>query len=239
MACNELGVRGDGVSAELHKMLLYEQRGSSKHHDTRKPVNVEELKNNDEPVEEPEKNVKPVNCDELEKNEQPVKCDELEKNDKRVKVYELKNENWFDRGTGFCTTQLLVSGEARIAVRFEDDAQGMLLETMVSHDLGYQRQEGTLIVWTEPSGLDMAMSFEKSDECAQIWSFIVDVQQRIVATYPKVHDGLSLADSRKVPGMFATLVVSLPSAHWGGTVKVSYNGIRYPLQTLEHEYLAW
>ncbi len=26
---------------------------------------------------------------------------------KRVKVYELRNNDWFDRGTGFCTAQLL------------------------------------------------------------------------------------------------------------------------------------
>lgn len=26
---------------------------------------------------------------------------------KRVKVYELKNNDWFDRGTGFCTGQVI------------------------------------------------------------------------------------------------------------------------------------
>lgn len=26
---------------------------------------------------------------------------------KRVKVYELRDNDWFDRGTGFCTGQLL------------------------------------------------------------------------------------------------------------------------------------
>ena len=26
---------------------------------------------------------------------------------KRVKVYELKNNDWFDRGTGFCTGRIL------------------------------------------------------------------------------------------------------------------------------------
>lgn len=26
---------------------------------------------------------------------------------KRVKVYELKDNDWFDRGTGFCTGQIL------------------------------------------------------------------------------------------------------------------------------------
>lgn len=29
---------------------------------------------------------------------------------KRVKVYELRNNDWFDRGTGFCTGQIVNVG---------------------------------------------------------------------------------------------------------------------------------
>ena len=32
---------------------------------------------------------------------------------KRVKVYELRNNDWFDRGTGFCTGQVV---EVRIQI---------------------------------------------------------------------------------------------------------------------------
>jgi hypothetical protein len=39
--------------------------------------------------------------------------------------------------------------------------------------------------------------------------------------------------------VFATLVISLPSAHWGGAVIVSHNGQQHSLQTHGHEYLAW
>ncbi|CAD0099238.1 unnamed protein product [Aureobasidium mustum] len=60
---------------------------------------------------------------------------------KRVKVYELKNNDWYDRGTGFCAGQLLANDEARIFVQSEDDAQRMLLETRISRDDGYQRQQ--------------------------------------------------------------------------------------------------
>lgn len=38
---------------------------------------------------------------------------------KRVKVYELRDNDWFDRGTGFCTGQIinvgLVAGGTRCA----------------------------------------------------------------------------------------------------------------------------
>lgn len=74
----------------------------------------------------------------------------------------------------------------------------MLLETKISKDDGYQKQQGplplrpfaashaaseiaeceltfprrdleTLIVWTEPNGTDMALSFQEAEGCAVIW----------------------------------------------------------------------
>jgi hypothetical protein len=47
------------------------------------------------------------------------------------------------------------------------------------------------------------------------------------------------ADSEKVKGMFGTLVISLPSAHFGGSVVLSHNGKQHEFQTSYHEYLAW
>lgn len=62
----------------------------------------------------------------------------------------------------------------------------MLLETKISKDDGYQKQQGehskfrnigafgssctdTLIVWTESNGTDMALSFQEAEGCAAIW----------------------------------------------------------------------
>ena len=47
------------------------------------------------------------------------------------------------------------------------------------------------------------------------------------------------ADSEKASGMFAAMVISLPSAHFGGAVVVNHNGRSRVLQTYLHEYLAW
>ena len=84
---------------------------------------------------------------------------------KRVKVYELKNNDWYDRGTGFCAGQVLPvsihcrpapapalnkaqqGDEARIIVQSEDDPQRTLLETKISRDDGYQKQQGMLDVY--------------------------------------------------------------------------------------------
>jgi hypothetical protein len=47
------------------------------------------------------------------------------------------------------------------------------------------------------------------------------------------------ADSEKVKGMFGTLVISLPSAHFGGSVVLSLNGKQLEFQTSYHDCLAW
>jgi protein phosphatase 4 regulatory subunit 3 len=45
----------------------------------------------------------------------------------------------------------------------------MLLETKIQKDDGYQKQQDTLIVWTESNGTDMALSFQEAEGCAVIW----------------------------------------------------------------------
>ncbi|KAJ4298173.1 Platinum sensitivity protein [Kalmusia sp. IMI 367209] len=108
---------------------------------------------------------------------------------KRVKVYELKNNDWFDRGTGFCRG-VYVNDEAKILVASEDDPSRQLLETRISKDDGYQKQQDTLIVWTEQNGTDMALSFQEPEGCGSIWDFVNDMQSRLQEKATQ-DDGLS------------------------------------------------
>ncbi|KAK4623968.1 hypothetical protein CLAFUW4_06216 [Fulvia fulva] len=109
-------------------------------------------------------------------------------NDKRrVKVYELKNNDWYDRGTGFCVGSVFSSPQAppelldaRVVVTSEEEPDRTLLETRLTKDDGYQKQQETLIVWTETSGVDMALSFQEADGCTRIWEFVSDIQSRLV-----------------------------------------------------------
>lgn len=111
---------------------------------------------------------------------------------KRVKVYELKNSDWYDRGTGFCTGTLLATnapapespGAHVVVVVSEDDPNRTLLETRVSKDDGYQKQQETLIVWTESNGVDMALSFQEPAGCALIWDFVSEAQTRLNVLVP-------------------------------------------------------
>ena len=40
----------------------------------------------------------------------------------------------------------------------------------------------TLIVWTEPDGLDYALSFQDPDGCLEVWNFILEVQRYLNTT---------------------------------------------------------
>ncbi|KAM5442761.1 Platinum sensitivity protein [Microsporum ferrugineum] len=122
---------------------------------------------------------------------------------KRVKVYELRNNDWFDRGTGFCTGQITDvrlpdsatvrcgvyadcggQDEPKILVESEDQPDRMLLETRISREDGYQKQQETLIVWTEQNGTDMALSFQEAEGCGVIWDFVRHVQQHLAPLGP-------------------------------------------------------
>jgi hypothetical protein len=88
----------------------------------------------------------------------------------RVKVYELRDNDWFDNGMGFCRLAKH-SGSYVLIVDSEDRPEIKLLELQVLEDVDFQRQQDTLIVWTEPSGTDMAMSFQEADGCEAVWNF--------------------------------------------------------------------
>ncbi|KAI2635518.1 DUF625-domain-containing protein [Xylaria nigripes] len=103
---------------------------------------------------------------------------------RRVKVYELRNNDWFDRGTGFCTATFGASEDGqqrdpRVVVESEDHPERILLETRICKDDGFHKQQETLIVWTEPTnGVDMALSFQEAEGCAMVWKFINNIQQQ-------------------------------------------------------------
>ncbi|KAK3318415.1 component of IIS longevity pathway SMK-1-domain-containing protein [Apodospora peruviana] len=124
---------------------------------------------------------------------QPVPHQTTDK--KRVKVYELRNNDWFDRGTGFCTAAFVQIEEGqpkepRVTVESEDHPNRLLLETKIVKDDGFQKQQDTLIVWTD-DGVDMALSFQEADGCALIWKFIDGVQQTFQSVLGGPDDGLS------------------------------------------------
>lgn len=135
---------------------------------------------------------------------------------RRVKVYELRDNDWFDRGTGFCTATWTEvdegrAKEPRVVVDSEDEPIRTLLETRICKEDGFQKQQETLIVWTEPStGIDMALSFQEADGCAQIWKFVNDVQRTLHGDLAGPDDSLSDDLTMELPA-----TIQLPPAELG------------------------
>jgi protein phosphatase-4 regulatory subunit 3 len=95
----------------------------------------------------------------------------------RVKVYELLEEEWVDRGTGYCYGELVDDDKAaRIVVKNEQNEQDILLRSTVQGDTQYQKQQDTLIVWTEPNKNDVALSFQEVEGCSNLCDFLVYIQ---------------------------------------------------------------
>ncbi|KAF9534111.1 component of IIS longevity pathway SMK-1-domain-containing protein [Crepidotus variabilis] len=99
---------------------------------------------------------------------------------KRVKVYELMGQRWVDQGTAFCFGQFSEErNEALLIARSERNYNDIVLTTAIRSNDVYQRQQDTLIVWTEPDGVDYALSFQDPEGCAEVWTFILEVQHHL------------------------------------------------------------
>ncbi|XP_058880450.1 serine/threonine-protein phosphatase 4 regulatory subunit 3B-like isoform X6 [Acipenser ruthenus] len=96
---------------------------------------------------------------------------------RRVKVYTLNEDRqWDDRGTGHVSSTYVerLKGMA-LLVRAESDGS-LLLESKISPNTAYQKQQDTLIVWSEAENYDLALSFQEKAGCDEIWEKICQVQ---------------------------------------------------------------
>ncbi|CAF1677415.1 unnamed protein product [Rotaria magnacalcarata] len=99
-------------------------------------------------------------------------------NRSRVKLYTLNEERqWDDRGTGFvaCTTPTAPNTTHALIVKSEVDGS-TLLDSKILLNTKYQKQQETLIVWSEGDKHDLALSFQEKAGCDDIWENICDVQ---------------------------------------------------------------
>lgn len=96
---------------------------------------------------------------------------------RRVKVYALNIERqWDDRGTGHVSSSYIDRHKGfSLLVRAESDGS-LLLESKIQPDTAYQKQQDTLIVWSEGDNFDLALSFQEKAGCDEIWSKICEVQ---------------------------------------------------------------
>ncbi|XP_030766526.1 serine/threonine-protein phosphatase 4 regulatory subunit 3 isoform X2 [Sitophilus oryzae] len=96
---------------------------------------------------------------------------------RRVKLYALNaDRQWDDRGTGHVSSSYVdrLKGIS-LLVRAESD-NSLLLESKIQLDTAYQKQQDTLIVWSEGDNFDLALSFQEKLGCDEIWEKICQVQ---------------------------------------------------------------
>lgn len=91
----------------------------------------------------------------------------------RVKLYELTHEySWDDKGCGQLECVRLDEHSPRIKLKLhsEADESTCLLDSEVLEATDYRKQQDTLILWTEPDGRDVAVSFQEKAGCDEVWA---------------------------------------------------------------------
>uniref|UniRef100_A0A914WP43 PP4R3 EVH1-like domain-containing protein n=1 Tax=Plectus sambesii TaxID=2011161 RepID=A0A914WP43_9BILA len=108
----------------------------------------------------------------------PLLVDFPKDNKHRVKLYVLNEQrSWDDKGTGHVAC-LPIPGPPEtlcLTVRSENDHSNVL-ESKILLDTAYQKQQETLIVWSESDSCDLALSFQEKAGCEEIWEKICQVQ---------------------------------------------------------------
>lgn len=95
---------------------------------------------------------------------------------RRVKLYMLNEERqWDDKGTGHVSALYNDSSCICLVVISENDGSP-LLESKIQPETAYQKQQETLIVWSEGDNVDLALSFQEKAGCDDIWEKICSVQ---------------------------------------------------------------
>uniref|UniRef100_A0A8C4PZ31 SMEK homolog 1, suppressor of mek1 (Dictyostelium) n=1 Tax=Eptatretus burgeri TaxID=7764 RepID=A0A8C4PZ31_EPTBU len=96
---------------------------------------------------------------------------------RRVKLYTLNEERqWDDRGTGHVSSTYVERFKGVSLLVCAESDGSLLLESKIQPDTAYQKQQDTLIVWSEVDNCDLALSFQEKAGCDEIWEKICQVQ---------------------------------------------------------------
>ena len=63
----------------------------------------------------------------------------------------------------------------RLVTNYAYFSGSILLESKIQPDTAYQKQQETLIVWSEADNYDLALSFQEKAGCDEIWEKICSV----------------------------------------------------------------
>ena len=102
----------------------------------------------------------------------------------RVKVYQLNDlGQWDDQGTGHVRYEQK-DNEFILSVQSEITNQDLVVHR-VDVQIDYQRQGETIITWSDvDTGHDLALSFQESQGCEEVWEHITASQNRDAEPFP-------------------------------------------------------
>ncbi|KAJ1032654.1 hypothetical protein NDA16_000677 [Ustilago loliicola] len=114
------------------------------------------------------------------------KCQFLEGIDVPAEADVDENEPVLANGNGEQGAQKAASTQPQpcqfvVVVSENLESEDILLASKVVKEEVYQRQQDTLVVWTEPTGVDMALSFQEAEGCNEVWEFLTEVQKHFMS----------------------------------------------------------
>ncbi|KAG4098094.1 DUF625-domain-containing protein [Neocallimastix lanati (nom. inval.)] len=96
---------------------------------------------------------------------------------RRVKVYELSDDgSWMDRGTGHILP-LIQPNDIPALVVISEENQQQILNSRIYKEYVFRRQQETLILWTDQKNIELALSFQESTGCLEVWNEIAQIQK--------------------------------------------------------------
>ncbi|KAK9414056.1 putative NACHT domain-containing protein [Seiridium unicorne] len=91
---------------------------------------------------------------------------------RRVTVHELRNKDWVDLGTGYCSvhSRTTKNGPNESKVIVTSEVAGLIIfETGVTEVDSFVKPQETLILWSKPStGIEMLFSFQEGEACRTV-----------------------------------------------------------------------
>ena len=98
----------------------------------------------------------------------------------RVKLYQLNgNLQWEERGVGHVSCAFNEHTRRMCIHVDEEDTTEVLLDTPIlppAAEEVYKKQQDTLLMWEEPDGQDLALSFQEQEGCDDLLSRILRIQ---------------------------------------------------------------
>ena len=88
-----------------------------------------------------------------------------------------EEKQWDDKGTGYVSHCYLEKHRGLSLVVMAEADSSTLLESKIQPDTPYQKQQETLIVWSEGDNYDLALSFQEKAGCDEIWERICQVNE--------------------------------------------------------------